>query len=507
MVRLAEPPVRLAGYRTQEMIPKTYKWLAKPAHKCESQDSTITMMDAGTYGKNPGRARVTDDTRAKFMRHYISDIQKHKVLYLSEKYPKTGGDLPRRFFLDLDMKVKADIRGVSDSDFATPFLRCIYDAVKQSLPPGSVAAARVIVLSSGLVLQPGQSPDEPQKIGYHLVWPGLILDQPRSFALRRLIVIELGHVFNDSRHREPARCLRYEFTESWSSIIDLNVIKGQSLRMPYSRKAEHGPGRDKSSGSGNRCFCGNPGPECSCYCNCRDLGRPYLPLCELDGVTGHIRCIEKLSPATVLPLATFTVPRGTPFTAVNFDASSFREEYETEFGSDTKSGNAARLESVEDDVSRLITSYCHARWRNFIAAATDITINRRRDEDTGQMCYLVSLHSNTCSNADSTHHTNSKSYLLIRRNGLVIQKCWSAKCKARMYHVCGPNLTVPPNITNTARRRFCTDRLPERMRKLLFVPKPKPKTKRKMYEPVGNRNSAKKPGAKKPRLNIDNDSV
>ena len=482
MVRLAESTTYVGSRHDRSHCPVVYKWLRSNGYN-KTDRPNITLLDSNVSGIG-GKACVPFDMQQEFLREYAKTIKKGDFVYLNERLDAKDTNLPRRLYMDLDMTPLDDLTDVDEANLMAPVFSCIFDTVTSVCKNQSdEVATAVIILSSGYVKPNPLEHLDHCKLGYHLVWPNLIVDQSMSFTIRQAVVLSLGRTFGNN-HVNPAEIPNCRLSSTWNDIVDYKVVLGQNLRMAYARKAKQNR-VDKATKQVAYCVCGlrtqNPNTrDCLCIEGFLDLGRPYLPfaMIVLNQYTEPetIMMGDQVDPLVVLEQTCFTVDPGTEMTPLNIDCNTFSDEYASEVsvesaGTGQKQADgqvAEKRKPVDSSISAILDKYCRLKWRGYVGA-DPVTVTQ------GKGSISIALHSTMCCNAFGDKHASSGTYLTVFKTGLVVHGCWSKKMAKRRFRCCG-QLAEDPEAAAKA-HTILFDRITPGLIKLIFPPPSKSKSK------------------------------
>lgn len=251
-------------------IIRMYKWLL---HATAITKKKNVGLKETHLALNNGRFHIPQEADPKepnvreevFLKYYATAC----MLGLKQFFVETRTPV-FRYFMDLDFKQPAELppRSMEVAAFVVcrtlrkfwperaeddAFFRCIVSTTNYKLEPakaGAEAASKV-------------------KSGVHLIWPEIFVSDAMALDIRESVIADLQDAFG--ARAEPAM-------NHWGDVVDLTVYKGSGLRMIGSNKTIECGGckRKGVDEDGNTCrACGGHRTV--------DAGRPYMPLCVLDG--------------------------------------------------------------------------------------------------------------------------------------------------------------------------------------------------------------------------------
>ena len=453
MVRLAPPSLPLK-HRELGGPPLVYLWCHEQKMTAKhGADSTHTVMDARTVPF--GVIKVPEDKMAEFLERYVQSIPKQ--LYVIERIAEK--EAPRRMYLDLDLHFKGDLTNVDDRQLFDETVTMIYNIVHDY----STDANELYVLSAGMTLE--SQPSTSSRLGLHLIWPKFIVTQGVALAVRRGVLLKIAH-FKRLGFTDNATIGGHQVDAPWCNIIDEAVLTGQTLRMPFSRKAKIAPTMCK-------CFCDARTLPVACVCHrgVMDLGRPYLPFVRV--FDGQITDIAHDAPLGVLQKTCIRVPKETPLSPTDISPGDFIDLMPEQALQSRQAAKAASKVVEDLNVRTLVTQYCMCYWGKYFVPDRPVVVKQRGRQ------FLVPLHNTRCCNARNCQHTSSPSFLMIQSDGLVYHSCMSSKVAKRRFQNCG----------KTQQDRCC-HKLGRPLIDTLFPKKPRTTTvhrpkRARVAEPVG----------------------
>ncbi len=158
---------------------------------------------------NGGRASVPDHLRPAFLREYAAAVLRREPLYVVERSMPTY-----RMFADLD------VHCAPSATTAAARMQCVarvLDAALAALPAEGPLCAPL-----SICVRVGRGPGALDKVGAHLVWEDLVVDDTSAARLRDAWVASATTHHSD--------------VGDWESILDGAVYKRNGLRMPWSLK-------------------------------------------------------------------------------------------------------------------------------------------------------------------------------------------------------------------------------------------------------------------------------
>lgn len=163
-----------------------------------------------------GKARVPDESHGAFLNAYASSLARHpgrRPCVVELRTPVF------KMFLDLDTR----FCGLAQAEAARQGEESVRDLLARLsalVSPGGTA----LVCVADRVKKEGE---ESWKLGFHVVWPDVLVTAPTALELRRRMLEHLGAEL-------PAASLG--LCSAWDSVLDASVYTSNGLRMPWSAK-------------------------------------------------------------------------------------------------------------------------------------------------------------------------------------------------------------------------------------------------------------------------------
>lgn len=166
-----------------------------------------------------GRARVPDESHGAFLNAYAASLARcpgRRPCVVELRTPVF------RMFLDLDTRFSG--AAPAAAAVAGPLLRGVFARLSALLADAPDAPP-----PRALVCAASRAKDERDgtvKLGFHVVWPEVLVTAATALELRRRMVESLADV-------EPASL---GLASDWDSVLDASVYRANGLRMPWSGK-------------------------------------------------------------------------------------------------------------------------------------------------------------------------------------------------------------------------------------------------------------------------------
>jgi uncharacterized membrane protein YgcG len=413
---------------------RMYKWLLH--HTAISKKRNVGLKETH-LALNNGRfhipavaadAKRPNDREEIFLKYYAEA----RMLGLRQFFVETRTPV-FRYFMDLDFKQPAELPPRSME--AAAFVVC---RTLRRFWPGKAAGDaffRCVVSTTNYKLEPARAGEEVAskvKSGVHLIWPEIYLNDAMALDIRESVIADLQETFGP--RAEPAM-------NSWQDVVDLTVYKGSGLRMIGSCKTETCPAckRKGVDEDGNTCkTCGGNRSV--------DAGRPYMPLCALDGsgrrdlakeaeyLASFYRVVLDTtirSHAHEVPDEGFVVPEG----ALTYDSGSGSSAFKRAAGKGPAGGAAARggsgggsgsagksMMDLCSDAAALLQSFLRTGMGGGSVYASvglqSVLVNAKR---TKFLANVQGLNATYCLNAGRCHKSN-RVYFEVTAEGCV-QRC------------------------------------------------------------------------------------
>lgn len=166
-----------------------------------------------------GKLRVPDESHASFLNAYASS-----VVRFPDRRPCIVELRTRvfKFFVDFDTRFESLAAAEAARDLAEPMLgvlRRVCASVAACGAEAEVDPGEALVCS-------GREVGEDNKLGFHVVWPDLLVTAPTARRIRDRLVADLAST--------PPAELGIQGT--WESVADASVYKSNGLRLPWSAK-------------------------------------------------------------------------------------------------------------------------------------------------------------------------------------------------------------------------------------------------------------------------------
>ena len=256
------------------------EWLKRK--KIEINKWSVNKHAVATHvTMNHGRFHVHEKDEEDFLKWYAVSLTLSKRMWFVEQLTTVF-----RYFVDLDFCQLAGIPERSMEATAHVVQRVLRKFYTKHTDDLSV----IVCTTNYKYVNAKADKPEMVKTGIHLLWPKIYVTRDDALDLRESILVELEEVFGKRVHPN----------NSWQDVVDSSVYgsgnagtKGSGLRMLGSRKTDpcglcKSKKTSRSPTSGREEICQQ------CVGNGRvDTGRPYFPLCVLDGMGKRNRNAEE----------------------------------------------------------------------------------------------------------------------------------------------------------------------------------------------------------------------
>lgn len=426
------PPTTVRGFCI-------YHKLYAPQRSAEG-NKIYTHLDLS--GENGGTINVPDALHSQFLDIYADDVARGEPLYLTEQ--RTD---PFRMFFDIDLQIAAAIRP-EDKLFARMFCDILRD-LRRFYPLLSdrecQETLRCIITSS---------PDKPMdggivKVGYHLHFPGLVVDKQQALLMHASAVCALSRATRSAE-------IPPELADSlnWGDALDACVYETNGLRMLGSDKASNCPA------------CKNSAKKVDCT-QCDGMGkiaqdRPYMLMCVIAGTATRVDreftqtiadSRQLIAAVSIRSMAAIPTPgflryEGSPPPFIVEKRTNKRDHIvtavqHTDFTDDAAGiknlkdpKNTACRQTVDRDVLAAIASAIRVSCP-VVYARVELKKATYKDKTKQEIWATVTGEgSSFCQNVDRDH-TGNTIYFHITRDGIA-QRCFSSKnnaarCPCRTY--------------------------------------------------------------------------
>jgi len=401
---------------------RMYKWLLH--HTAISKKRNVGLKETH-LALNNGRFHIpavaTDSKRPNdreeiFLKYYAEA----RMLGLRQFFVETRTPV-FRYFMDLDFKQPAELPPRSME--AAAFVVC---RTLRRFWPGKAAGDsffRCVVSTTNYKLEPARAGEEVAskvKSGVHLIWPEIFLNDAMALDIRESVIADLQETFGP--RAEPAM-------NSWQDVVDLTVYKGSGLRMIGSCKTETCPAckRKGVDEDGNTCkTCGGNRSV--------DAGRPYMPLCALDGSgrrdpakeAEYLGSFYRVVLDTTIRSQAHEVPEGfaLPEGALTFEGGSGSSAFKKSAGKLATRPKSAACKSMMDlcsEAAALLQNFLRTGMGGGLYANVglqSVLVNAKR---TKFLANVQGLNATYCLNAGRCHKSN-RAYFEVTAEGCV-QRC------------------------------------------------------------------------------------
>lgn len=376
-----------------------YDWLRGRGYWVQrrGEDTTHLMMDGGM-------ARVPDDAHAAFLNAYAASLVRH---------PSTPPCLVElktptfKMFVDLDTRFPAGTTPQAALEALAPALAVVWRVVAQA----NAEAAEAVVCAP---TQPKVEAGGAHKVGFHVVWPEVLVEAPTAVALRQLMVDALAeevappegdtHATTASEQGAAAHEQGTQGTAArgkpydWATIVDASVYRANGLRMPWSAKGRH---------------------DARVYRPAATMAAAVelQPVAPIEGVAALREWVRRLSIRTHLP-ATLTLVA--PPAAVDAGAPAAAPM------------TAMSLAQYADALPALAA----ALPVQFLGQRFTAVVQPSSGADAQPHSFLLRSTARYCFNLGRAHRTNTVYFVLTRRG--VHQRCY-CRCETtegRKYGMC-----------------------------------------------------------------------
>lgn len=325
---------------------------------------------------NGGKASVPDEVLPQLLGLYAEVVSSDRNdLYMVERTPHNG---KYRMFCDFDIPLKPG-EDVDGNDRLREVLESAFAHIPTRLH-GFCFTLCVRQAHGG-------------KVGAHLIWPDVAVDDAAALELRNEWVASL---------------LRFCSASDWEHIIDAAVYKKNGLRMPWSMKRGH------------------------------DARSCYVPWRTLIGRTGGVDLVDEVKPDAFAGNASMTytwLERSTIRSHVIGDGHVITASRSSGAARDTKKrmrlpSSAAAAGSDEDCV--LLTYEQSESLRSLLPspyASVEFSHMKKRG-----CAYIFPCESRHCLTA-GREHTSNRVYFLAGADGGLDQCCFSSACDGRRTRV------------------------------------------------------------------------
>lgn len=424
-------------------------------------------------GENGGTLHVPAELYLAFMKAFAFDLSRKEPLYLCET-DTTQRDVFKMLF-DIDMKIAKEVRPTWQW-----FVRHIFRPVISDMArfyPDLDDNERSVRLRCVVLSSPDKDiGDGKIKVGYHMHFPNLVVNHSHAFALHASVSSAI------SRQTKVS----WASSEFWAEAFDPLVYKSSGIRMVGCDKSSICPSCRNRSGRITCTVCSSKGRLAE--------GRPYMPLCTLNGdgsadndYTHRLaNDFEEMALATSIrsidaqPSPGFRPYPGAPAplpvrSTVNPKTNARTITRDSEFASDADGWRIVKhrgAKDIDDDniyaaMQRIIASNVPVIYKDIeITCLTyaDTTKKKIWARTAGCGC-------NYCGNV-RREHTSNTIYFEITPEGIA-QRCWSDKNNCRKYagqrwpirqidaDIMFPSKTPAEKRAREARDKICDAKNPE----------------------------------------------
>lgn len=274
-----------------------HEWLKRK--KMEINKWNVNKNSVATHvTMNNGRFCISQKDEEDFLKWYSISLLQSKRLWFVEQLTPIF-----RYFVDLDF---AQLVGIPERYIeATAFI--VQGAIRQFYASEQNSNVLKVIVCSTNYKYVNAKNDKPEmvKTGIHMLWPNIFLNRDDALDIRETILVELEKAFGKRVHPN----------NTWQDVVDCSVYgtgnngtKGSGLRMIGSRKTD--PCGQCKGKKVSRSPSGRDLPCSLCLGNGRvDTGRPYFPLCVLDGNGKRCVLLEEEYRTNMIKLVTDTKVR------------------------------------------------------------------------------------------------------------------------------------------------------------------------------------------------------